>query len=150
LKKESKAGQYACNLNRRIERLQENNEIFSTNINECWIKLKQEIHEVAEAIVRREELVKRNGWCALVTQIKNEAFVKIQGRWTRTTKEYRAKRREEKRVHKAKKKAYDVRELEILEELNKEKEYRKFYKKVNFMRKGFIPRHNVEIRRATC
>lgn len=105
---------------------------------------------MAEAIVGREETVKRNGWCALVTQIKDEAFVKIQGRWTRTTKEYRAKRREEKRVHKAKKKAYDVKELEILEELNKEKEYRKFYKKVNFMRKGFIPRHNVEIRRATC
>lgn len=88
----------------------------------------------AEEVIGEEENAGRNDWfddeCSEVTKEKNVAYAKMQTQRTKVTvKKYQAKRRVEKRIHKSKK-AYYNKELQNIQKLNKENEYRKFYKKV--------------------
>jgi hypothetical protein len=64
----------------------------------------------------------------------------MQSRRTRTTRvDYQMKRREEKLIHKAKK-YYRNKQLQEIENLHRDQECRKFYRKVNFTREDFKPR----------
>jgi hypothetical protein len=55
-------------------------------------------------------------------------------------KEYREARKEEKRVHKKKKRDYDKQELIELESLRSSNAIRAYYQKLNESRKDFQPR----------
>jgi plasmid replication initiation protein len=74
--------------------------------------------------------------------MKNKAYLITQQRHrTRAAwEEYKAKRREEKRIHRSKKRAYDKMCLERPEDLRDRKETRKFYEAVKLTRKDFKPR----------
>lgn len=108
------------------------------------MKVKQSIMATAEEVLGKERGTTRNHWfdeeCAEVTERENEAYRKMQTRRTRlAVEEYQERRREEKRIHKAKKREYLNRELQEIENLNREQEFRQFYKKSNFTRKSYKP-----------
>lgn len=53
---------------------------------------------------------------------------------------YKTRRTEEKQIHRGKKREYFNDQLKDIEKHNRERDHRKFYKKVNTSRKGFTPR----------
>ncbi|PSN42661.1 hypothetical protein C0J52_13043 [Blattella germanica] len=111
-----------------------------------WTILKQAIHTTADEILGGKAKTIRSGWydkeCEEATKRKNLAYKEIiQKHHTRNSEErYREERREEKKIHRRKKKIYFEEQLQRIEELNAQKESRKFYKLINNMRKDFKPR----------
>ena len=82
--------------------------------------------------------------CINIINKKNEAKQKLLQRNTRINSEnYCELRREAKRVCRRKKREMILKRIETIEECNTEKAYRKFYKEVNWFRKGFQPRLNI-------
>jgi len=58
----------------------------------------------------------------------------------RARDEYQRRRYEEKKIHRRKKREAWKRLMEDIEEAGRQKETRKFYRKVNVIRKGYKPR----------
>ena len=79
--------------------------------------------------------------CQAATEDKNKAQRKMQqGYGTRSLiEEYNEKRRKEKTIHTRKKKEWMNVELENMELLRKQHEWRKFYNKINTARKQLKP-----------
>jgi len=88
----------------------------------------------------------RNDWfddeCAAATSLKNNACInmvaKKNTRWAR--EEYQRRRYEEKKIRRRKKREAWKELIEEMEEASRQKETRKFYRKVNIIRKGYKPR----------
>ena len=79
--------------------------------------------------------------CAEATKRKSAAYMRLLNRRTRQVEEeYKQLRREEKKIHKGKKKKYMQMEVQ---ELDMQKEARKFYKKLNESRQDFKPKINL-------
>jgi hypothetical protein len=76
------------------------------------------------------------------TSLKNKAYknmkAKTNKRWVR--EEYQRRRYEEKKLHRQKKREEWKGLMEEIEEAGRQKETRKFYRKVNIIRKGYKPR----------
>jgi phage host-nuclease inhibitor protein Gam len=79
--------------------------------------------------------------CKRATDLKNEAYRSMQQRnhTRKSVEDYQTARREEKRLHKKKKRDFEkgLIELQYLRNLN---EMRAFYKKLNQSHKNFQPR----------
>jgi hypothetical protein len=108
--------------------------------------LKNAITQTADTILNRMERVTYKDWfdaeCEQATISKNKAYKRMQHRkhtW-KAVEEYRTARKEEKRVHKQKKKIFTEHELEELEHLRSNNESKSFYRKLNKSRKDFQPR----------
>ncbi|XP_072398042.1 uncharacterized protein [Diabrotica undecimpunctata] len=116
-------------------------EVYPTELNTNWEFMKTTLKETAEEVLGKVPKRQRNNWfdeeCQRVTKEKNDAYLKMINRRTRSNvEEYRIKRREEKQKHKQKKRQQINKEFEEMENLNREHEYRKFYKQVN-IKKSF-------------
>jgi hypothetical protein len=133
---------YREKLNGYLIRCADNND----DINEVWMLLKNAITQTASTILNRTERVTHNDWFDAeyeqATISKNKAYRKMQQRnhTQKAVEEYRNARKEEKRVHKQKKKIYTEHELEEFERLRSNNESKSFYRKSNRGRKDFQPR----------
>ena len=80
--------------------------------------------------------------CEQATVSKNKDYKRMQQRnhTQKAVEEYRTARKEEKRIHKQKKKIFIEREFEELECLRSNNESKSFYCKLNRSRKDFQPR----------
>ncbi|PSN43351.1 hypothetical protein C0J52_15555 [Blattella germanica] len=118
----------------------------SENVDESWKNLKETLLKTAHEVLGRIDRVAHNNWfdeeCAQVTSLKNEAYKRMQQRFhtRKAVEEYRVCRREEKRLHKKKKREYEKKELEEMESLKGMNDVRAFYQKLNKSRKDFQPR----------
>lgn len=118
------------------------------SVDDLWDNCETTIKQAAENILGFETSRPRNDWfdeqCQEVTDRKNRAYKKKLQRRTRESEEmYRRMRREEKKVHKKKKRESENRVIEEIEVLRSQNETRKFYQKINKMRKEFKPKVNM-------
>jgi hypothetical protein len=117
----------------------------SESVSRAWEDLRDVIVNAADTILGRIERVKRNNWfdekCEQVTNLKIRAYKRMQQKnCTRgAVEEYREARREEKRMHKKKKRDYDKQELIELESLRSSNAIRAYYQNLNESRKDFQP-----------
>ena len=83
--------------------------------------------------------------CQVATEDKNKAYKKIQqGYGTRSLiEEYNEKRGKDKTIHKRKKKEWMNMELENMQLLRKQHEFRTYYEEINMARKQFKLRVNM-------
>ncbi|XP_011161938.1 uncharacterized protein LOC105197335 [Solenopsis invicta] len=89
-----------------------------------WNRVKREMRSGLEETVGLERHTGREKWydeeSAEATRARNKAYKRMQTRKTRaTTEEYQEKRRAEKRIHRAKKRAFFERQLQSVENLNR-------------------------------
>jgi hypothetical protein len=105
LKSPKTSSAYREKLNEYLARRVDNDDI-----NEAWMLLKNAITQTAGTILNRIERVTYKDWseaeCEQATISKNKAYKRMQQRnhTSKAVEEYRTARREEKRVHKQKKK----------------------------------------------
>ena len=116
---------------------------IKANIEEEWTNLEKIIKQTVQEKIGNIGKMKRNGWfdeeCKQITDEKNKKYkAMINKKFTRAAKaEYQSTRREEKRIHKKKKREFYEKELAWIQECDDRNESRKFYKQVNKMREGF-------------
>jgi hypothetical protein len=134
---------YREQLNEYLAKHADNN---NDDINGAWMLLKNAIMQTADMVLDRMERVTHTDWfdaeCKQATTRKNLACKRMQQRnhTRKTVEEYTAARKEEKRVHKRKKKMFIEHELKELEHLRSSNESKSFYQKLNKSRKDFQPR----------
>ncbi|KAJ4442747.1 hypothetical protein ANN_04338 [Periplaneta americana] len=115
-------------------------------VGEVWKDLKEVVTNAADEALGRVGSPEYNNWfdeeCELMTMEKNKAYKKMlqKNHTRRAVEEYREARREEKKVHKKKKREFAQARLVELEQLRDMNETRAFFKKLNNMRKDFQPR----------
>ena len=114
--------------------------------NEACMLLKSAIKQTADTVLNRMETVTYKDWfdaeSEQATISKDIAYKRMQQRnhtW-KAVEEYKTARREDKRVHKQKKKIFIESGLEEQESLRSNKESKSFYQKLNKSRKDFQPR----------
>ena len=111
-----------------------------------WKLLKNTITQTADTVLDRMERITYIDWfdteCEQATIRKNLAYKRMQQRnhTRKAVEEYRTARKEEKRIHKRKKKIFIEHELKELEHLRSNNESKSFYQKPNKSRKDFQPR----------
>jgi hypothetical protein len=113
-------------------------------IEKQWSICGKIMKEVAESTIGgMEGPPQRNDWvddeCAAATSLKNRAYMDMLAKKNtrRATEEYQRRRFEEKKIHRRKKReAWKG----LMEEAGRQKETRKFYRKVNIIRNGYKPR----------
>lgn len=116
------------------------------SVQDVWDGLEKALQGSAEEILGKQAPGGRGKWfdeeCRMVTEAKNEAYRNmVNKRFTRRpTQEYRDRRRQEKRLHRIKKRAWERKELEDMEAHRNANECRKFFQKVNSGRVPFRPR----------
>jgi hypothetical protein len=111
-------------------------------IEKQWSICEKIMKEAAESAIGMQGPPQRNDWfddeCAAVTSLKNMVYknmlAKKNTRWAR--EEYQRRRYEGKKIHRRKKREAWK---ELMEEAGRQKETRKFYRKVNIIRKGYKP-----------
>ena len=112
-----------------------------TNIS--WTECESAIRDTAEQVLGFSQRA-RNHWfdeeCREITERKINLLKRGYNKSRRRKEQLRQARREEKRVHRRKKREYEKRMLEELEQTYAIKDTRKFYKRLNDMKKGFQPR----------
>jgi hypothetical protein len=128
LKSPENSSAYREKLNENLAKHADND-----NINEAWMLLKNAIMQTADTILNRMERVTYKDWfdaeCEQAIISKNKAYKRMQQRnhtW-KAVEEYRTARKEEKQVHKQKKKIFTEHELEELERLRSNNESKSFY-----------------------
>jgi hypothetical protein len=86
-----------------------------------------------------------DGECKAAMNAKNKVYGLMQWRrYTRSSVEaYHTARREEKKIHRRRKREYENWKMEELEELHKMKQARKFYKEINKVHMEYKPRLTV-------
>jgi sorting nexin-29 len=146
LKDPSISKAFSRQVNTRVPQLRQQDP--ATDLTSYWNNISQVLIEEATNIIGFETPSDGKGWwdddCKEVTDRKNEARAKKLERPTRSAKEnYEKLRREEKKLHKKKKKEFQNRTLEELESLRDTNDYRKFYKILNAQRRGFNPRNDM-------
>ena len=118
-------------------------------IDDEWKTIKEIITTTAEETIGKIHGSKRNSWfddeCRIITEEKNKAYLKMiqKGGIRSYTELYRNKRREEKHIHRKKKRKFENDRLLEIETHKEHKEIQKFYKFVNNERKSFKPRTNL-------
>jgi len=121
-------------------------EEIQKGIEEQWSMCEKIMKEAAESVIGMQGPPQRNDWfddeCAEVTSLKNKAYKNMiaEKNTRRARGEYQRKRYEEKKIHRRKKREAWKRLMEAIEEAGRQKETRKFYRKVNVIRKGYKPR----------
>ncbi|XP_013163277.1 PREDICTED: uncharacterized protein LOC106114561 [Papilio xuthus] len=110
-----------------------------------WRKLQNIIHVAAQNRLGYTGSAKRNEWfdeeCKAVTDRKNEAYLNMRSFYTRNKhKKYVESRREEKRVHRKKKRAFITSETEDMVRDYLRNDVRKFYQRINKGRREFRPK----------
>jgi hypothetical protein len=116
------------------------------NINDMWMLLKNIITQTADTVLDRMERVTYIDWfnteCEQATIRKNLAYKRMQQRnhTRKAVEEYKTGRKEEKRIHKGKKKILIEHELKELEHLRSNNKSKSFYQKLNKSRKDYQPR----------
>ncbi|XP_071039898.1 uncharacterized protein [Parasteatoda tepidariorum] len=116
------------------------------SINDIWNSLKETIVKTGNEVVGKAKKTKRKDWfdskSYMITEKKNAAFKKmLNKRHSRNAKiKYKEARREEKRIHKTKKKAFLEDLLKNVEHLRGSNESRAFFREINLGRKEFKPR----------
>jgi hypothetical protein len=141
LKSPETSSAYREKLNEHLARHVDNDDI-----NKAWMLLKNAIMQTAGTILNRIERVTYKDWfdaeCEQATISKNKAYKRMQQRnnTQKAVEEYTNARREEKRVHKQKKKIFIECGLEELECLRSNNKSKSFYRKLNKSRKDFQPR----------
>ena len=102
--------------------------------------------EAAEFAIGKQGPPQRNDWfndeCAAAISLMNKAYKNMltKKNTRRTREEYQRRRYEEKRIYRRKKKEAWKGLMEEMEEAGRKKGTRKFYRKVNIIRKGYKPR----------
>ena len=139
-------------INTYMKRLEENLEqppcSGGETIQDEWDICKSTIQQVAEEVLGRQAPRQRNEWfdkdCERATNEKNEAYLIMQQHSTRNrVLRYQEKRREEKKIHKKRKREWEKKQLEELQDLYCTREARKLYSKVKETKKEFKPRVNI-------
>lgn len=116
------------------------------NPEDQWKRCKAIVETTAEKVLGFCKPTPRNGWfdrdCEEVTARKNEAYkALLQKHRTRTaTEAYKIRRREEKHVHRAKKRAFENNRVEEIVAAKGRNDSRQFYQKINNVRNEFKPR----------
>ncbi|XP_071652374.1 uncharacterized protein [Temnothorax longispinosus] len=115
------------------------------SIAEIWDRCRNALTIAGNEVVGECRRQNKAEWfdddCRTATNIKNDAYKKLQHRRTRANVErYRDLRRDEKRIHRMKKRIFENQRMEELEQLRDQNETRKFYHSVNAQRKTFQPR----------
>lgn len=119
---------------------------YEDNPEELWKRCRGIIETSAQKVLGLSKPPPRNGWfddeCEAVTARKNEAYrALLQKHRTRTaTETYKMRRREEKTVHRAKKRASENERVNEIIAAKERNESRIFYQKINNMRNEFKPR----------
>ena len=142
LKDPEVANTFASNISTRVNQLPQQSDTHS------WQHLNEIIKSEAVNTLGYQTPNDSKTWfdndCAKATEEKNEARVKKLTVNTRLAVEhYKTKRREEKRLHRRKKREFQNRTLSELERLRNVNDTRKFYKELNNQRRGFNPRINM-------
>lgn len=114
-------------------------------INDIWNRCKRAIKIAADEVIGTTAPSRRNHWfdqdCENATQMKNAArqrMLAVNSRQNRET--YKALRRQEKKIHRQKKKNLEESGNAEIETFYKNRDVRSLYRKVNEFRKGFMPR----------
>ena len=115
-------------------------------IEKQWSICEKIMKEAAESVIGMQGPPQRNDWfdddCAEVTFLKNKAYKNMLAKKNsrQAREEYQRRRYEEKKIHRRKKTEAWKGLMEEIEEEGRRKETRKFYRKVNIIRKGYKPR----------
>ncbi|KAF6211270.1 hypothetical protein GE061_014387 [Apolygus lucorum] len=115
------------------------------NTDNQWEECKESVKIVADEVLGLQPAIVKKSWfdeeCETITALKNEARkLTLQRRHTRSSEDaYKALRRQEKRVHRRKKRQQKCQELQAIEELRSQNDIRKLYNLVNRLRKPFKP-----------
>jgi hypothetical protein len=123
--------------------------IGGETIQEEWDICKSTIQQVTEEVLERQAPRQRNEWfdkeCERATKEKNEAYLIMQQQHGTRNKvlRYQEKRREEKKIHNKRKREWEKKQLEELQDLYGTREARKFCSKVKETKKEFKPRVNI-------
>jgi len=140
------AATFAQNISTKLRQLQQ---AQSGDTPTDWQAVSEVINHEATSTLGYQSLNDFKTWfdaeCANVTDEKNAARLVWETARTREQKvmareHYKELRKEEKRVHRRKKKELENRTLLELERMRSANESRKFYKRINNQRKGFNPR----------
>ncbi|XP_054722371.1 craniofacial development protein 2-like [Uloborus diversus] len=116
----------------------------SDSIDEYWRKIKESVCHTSKAVVGNIERKKDKDWyddeCAELTNKKNQAYkIMLQRNTRHNSDEYKRARKEEKRLHKLKKRTFEEENLRDIDNLKTINECRAFYRKVNRSRSDFKP-----------
>lgn len=128
------------------DHLKTGNLITEHNVEKLWTQFKTALSTAAENSLGKSKPKKRKDWfddeCQTATDTKNKAYkAMLQRHNTRiATEEYKEKRRQEKRIHKAKKRQYEQHEVDMIESNSNQHNTRRMYQQLNHMRKDFKPR----------
>ena len=111
----------------------------------AWESCKLAIASAAEEVVGAITPTRRNHWfdqdCQKATDEKNAARQRMLALNSRGNREhYRALRRHEKHLHRRKKKEFEESGNAEIERLSQNRDVRMLYRRVNELRKGFMPR----------
>ena len=136
---------YQASLEKKLE---ETNiiEPGSQDINRIWNSVKEKVIAAGEEIMGPTTMQKKNvEWfdeeCRAKIAKKNEARRRMLQKETRSSYEkYKELQKDVKKVCKKKKKEHLQKQLEEIEQLNRQNERRKFYKAMENFRKGYLPR----------
>ena len=132
--------------NKLTEMLENKKELLEKGEVEAkWETLRTAINEVADKMLGKTEHKERAQWydeeCLILIQERNEARKRTLQRKTRQAiEEYKEKRRITDKICRKKKRQFERRRIEELEEMKDRKEVRKFYERARDLRKGFQPR----------
>uniref|UniRef100_A0A8D8WWJ8 Craniofacial development protein 2 n=1 Tax=Cacopsylla melanoneura TaxID=428564 RepID=A0A8D8WWJ8_9HEMI len=116
------------------------------NLEEKWMNTKEAILEAAKDTIPEKNNNRNASWfdeeCESAIHLKNEARAKMIARNTRSNAdEYRDRRKEATKILKKKKKNSMKKEIELIEQLSREDEVRKFYAAAKKIRtKEFQPK----------
>ena len=119
-------------------------------VNKQWSICEKITKEATESTIGMQGPPHRNDWfddeCAAATSLKNRTYINMLAKKNtrRATEECQRRRFEEKKIHKRKKREAWKGLMEETVEAGRQKETRKFYRKVNIIRNGYKPR------RVTC
>jgi hypothetical protein len=121
-------------------------EVSKKGIEKQWSICEKILSEAAESVIGTQGPPQRNDWfddeCAEATSLKNNAYKNMLAKKNtrRSREEYQRRRYEEKKIHRRKKREAWKGLVEEIEEAGRQKETRKFYRKVNIIRKVYKPR----------
>jgi hypothetical protein len=122
-------------------------------IEKQWSVYEEITKEVPESVIGMQGPPQRNDWfrdeCVEATSLKNKAYKNMLAKKNTTRRareEYQRRRYEENKIHRRKKREAWKGMMEEIEEAGRQKETRKFYRKVNIIRKGYKPRTGIRIR----
>jgi hypothetical protein len=121
-------------------------EVSKKGTEQQWSICEKIMREAAESAIGMQGPPLRNDWfddeCAEATSLNNKAYKNMLAKKNtrQAREEYQRRRYEEKKIHRRKKREAWKGLMEEIEEAGREKETRKFYRKVNIIRKGYKPR----------